>query len=59
MAYIAEQAGGKATNGREVRILDIKPDSLHQRVPFYVGSRQMVDRAEDLILQYEKENGKA
>jgi len=58
MAYIAEQAGGKATNGREVRILDIKPDSLHQRVPFYVGSRQMVDRAEDLILQYEKENGK-
>lgn len=59
ISYIAEQAGGKATDGTGRRILDIKPDSLHQRVPFYVGSRQMVDRAEDLIMQYEEEiNGK-
>ncbi|MDF1549440.1 MAG: class 1 fructose-bisphosphatase, partial [Bacteroidales bacterium] len=55
MAYIAEQAGGKASDGKGNRILDIKPNSLHQRVPIYVGSRQMVDRAEDLILEFDKQ----
>jgi len=54
MAFIAEQAGGRATDGRGRRIMDIKPESLHQRVPFYVGSRQMVERAEDFILQYDE-----
>jgi fructose-1,6-bisphosphatase I len=44
LAYIAEQAGGKATDGHR-RILDIEPDSLHQRTPFYVGSKNMVERA--------------
>ena len=53
IAFIAEQAGGRATDGRGRRILDIKPESLHQRVPFYVGSRQMVERAEDFILKYD------
>lgn len=42
-AYIAEQAGGKASNGQE-RILDIKPTELHQREPFIVGSKNMVDK---------------
>jgi len=54
IAYLAEQSGGRATDGRGNRILDIKPASLHQRVPFYVGSRQMVDRAEDFISQFEE-----
>ena len=54
IAFIAEQAGGRATDGRGRRILDIKPESLHQRVPLYVGSRQMVERAEDFILQYDE-----
>ena len=40
LAFIAEQAGGKATDGKN-RILDIEPESLHQRVPFYVGSKHM------------------
>jgi fructose-1,6-bisphosphatase I len=41
MAYIMEQAGGAATNGEE-RILDIMPDSLHQRTPLVLGSRSDV-----------------
>jgi len=36
LAFIAEQAGGKATDGKG-RILEIKPKDLHQRTPFYVG----------------------
>lgn len=44
LAFMAEQAGGKATDGKG-RILDIQPASLHQRVPFFVGSSKMVDEA--------------
>ncbi|MBS1949908.1 MAG: Fructose-1,6-bisphosphatase, type I [Cytophagales bacterium] len=44
LAFIAEQAGGKGTDGKE-RILSIKPKSLHQRTPFYVGSSKMVEQA--------------
>lgn len=44
LAFVAEQAGGKATDGTQ-RILDIKPYSLHQRTPFFVGSKNMVDKA--------------
>lgn len=44
LAMIAEQAGGKATDGKQ-RILDIQPESLHQRVPFFAGSRHMVEEA--------------
>ncbi|MBS1680491.1 MAG: class 1 fructose-bisphosphatase [Bacteroidetes bacterium] len=45
LAFIAEQAGGKGTDGRG-RILEIQPTSLHQRTPFYVGSADMVTKAE-------------
>ncbi len=45
LAFIAEQAGGKATDGKR-RILEIKPESLHERTPFYVGSKAMVEKAE-------------
>ena len=44
LAFIAEQAGGLATTGRQ-RILSIQPERLHQRVPFFVGSKQMVEQA--------------
>lgn len=44
LAFIAEQAGGIASNGNG-RVLDVKPTSLHQRTPFYVGSRMMVAKA--------------
>ena len=44
LAMIAEQAGGLATDGKN-RIMEIKPSSLHQRVPFFVGSKSMVAEA--------------
>jgi fructose-1,6-bisphosphatase I len=47
LAYIVEQAGGKASNGKD-RILDIALNDLHQRTAFYVGSRNMVEKAESL-----------
>lgn len=50
IAFIAEQAGAKASDGHN-RILDIKPDSPHMRVPYYVGSRSMVDKLEEMLLK--------
>jgi fructose-1,6-bisphosphatase I len=44
MALIAEAAGGAASTGRE-RVLDVQPDSLHARVPFFAGSRLDVEDA--------------
>lgn len=48
LAFIAEQAGGLATTGRE-RILNIEPHRLHQRVPLFIGSKQMVEKAMSLL----------
>jgi fructose-1,6-bisphosphatase I len=48
LAFIAEQAGGLASTGRK-RIMDLKPTRLHQRVPFYIGSKQMVEKALSLL----------
>ena len=54
MAFLAEQAGGKASNGKD-RILDIKPTELHQRMPFFVGTKAMVEQAEAFMAQYPDE----
>ena len=48
LAMIVEQAGGRATDGRK-RILDIKPDDLHQRVPLFIGSEEDVLIAEKFL----------
>ncbi len=48
MAFIAEQANGKASDGY-TRILDIQPTELHQRVPFICGSKNMVTKAEEFM----------
>jgi fructose-1,6-bisphosphatase I len=48
MAFIAEQAGGKASDGYQ-RIMDIQPTELHERVPFICGSRKMVEKAEEFM----------
>lgn len=48
IAFLAEQAGGKASDGKQ-RILDIKPESLHQRIPFYTGSLEMVKKVEEFL----------
>ncbi len=44
LAFLTEQAGGLATDGRQ-RIMDIDPNELHQRTPFFVGSKNMVNKA--------------
>ena len=46
IAFLAEQAGGLATDGMGNRILEIQPQSIHQRVPFFVGSTNMIKQAE-------------
>jgi fructose-1,6-bisphosphatase I len=43
LAFLAEQAGGLATDGTQ-RILDIEPTDLHQRVPLFIGSKEMVEK---------------
>lgn len=50
MSLLVEQAGGRATTGRE-RMLDIIPTGLHQRVPVIMGSRTEVDR----LLEYHQQ----
>ena len=47
-AFIAEVAGGKATDGRQ-RILDIQPAELHQRSPLFIGSKDMMEELEGYI----------
>lgn len=48
MAFLAEQAGGKASDGFG-RIMEIQPTELHQRVPFFCGSYNMVEKAEEFM----------
>jgi fructose-1,6-bisphosphatase I len=51
MAFLAEQAGGKASDGYR-RILEIKPTELHQRAPIFVGSKNMVRTIEEFMAKY-------
>ena len=50
-AFIIEVAGGKATNGKQ-RILDIRPTKLHQRTPFFIGSKNMMEELEKHLCIY-------
>lgn len=54
MAFLAEQAGGIATDGYH-RILDIVPTELHQRVPLFVGSKEMVEKAQSFMNEFKNE----
>ena len=47
-AFIVEVAGGKATDGTQ-RVLDIQPTTVHQRTPFFVGSKLMMEELESFI----------
>ena len=51
MAFLAEQANGKASDGFQ-RIMEIQPTELHQRVPFFCGSKKMVEKAEEFMAKY-------
>lgn len=48
LAYIIEQAGGKATDGTK-RILEIPIQELHQRTPLFLGASEMVDKAMEFM----------
>jgi fructose-1,6-bisphosphatase I len=48
LAFLMEQAGGYASDGRG-SILDIVPENIHQRVPLFIGSRSLVEKAEHFI----------
>jgi fructose-1,6-bisphosphatase I len=54
LAFIIEQAGGYASDGVNA-ILNLHPQSLHQRTPFFVGNRDLVERVEEYIARYDPE----
>lgn len=51
MAFIIEQAGGKASNGYQ-RILDLDVTELHQRTGIFIGSKNMVTKAEEMMRRF-------
>jgi len=51
MAFIIEQAGGKAIDGKK-RIMNIEPKKLHQRLPVIIGSEKMVSKVEEYLKEY-------
>ncbi len=53
LAFLAEQAGGMATDGVS-RIVEIQPQYLHQRAPLYIGSVDMVEKANEFIREYDR-----
>lgn len=50
IAFVVEQAGGLATTGKG-RVMEVQPDTLHQRVPIFVGSKGEVEE----LLEYYNE----
>jgi fructose-1,6-bisphosphatase I len=57
MAFLIEEAGGRATDGKR-RILDIQPESLHQRTPIFIGSEEDVLMAEKFLAEEAAKSGK-
>ena len=51
MAFIIEQAGGKATDGNG-RIMELPIKELHQRTPLFIGSPAMVEKAMEFMAKY-------
>ena len=52
MAFIVEQAGGRATNGKQ-RMLELTPTSLHERTPIFLGSEEDVLLVEKFMREYD------
>ena len=50
LAWIIEEAGGKASDGKN-RLLDIIPNNIHQRVPLFIGSIEMMEKAEKFMAE--------
>ncbi len=53
LAFLAEQAGGMAHTGRG-RVLDVIPEEMHQRVPLFIGSKDMVEKAIKMLRAYDE-----
>lgn len=51
LAFVIEQAGGKATNGHQ-RIMELDIHELHQRTPLFLGSSEMVEKAMEFMAKY-------
>jgi fructose-1,6-bisphosphatase I len=54
MAFIVEAAGGKASNGKK-RILEVEPETLHQRTPIFIGSEYDVKMVEEFMAKEERD----
>ena len=52
MAFIVEQAGGRAIDGKQ-RLLEIQPKELHQKTPIFIGSEEDVNMLEKFLTEYE------
>lgn len=57
LSFIVEQAGGKSTNGLK-RVMDIQPEKLHQKIPFIIGSAEMVDKVSEFLAEETVKIGK-
>ncbi len=55
LSFVAEQAGGRASDGYR-RILEIKTTAIHQRTPVFIGSAEMVKKAEEFMARYSPRN---
>lgn len=51
MAFLVEQVGGIASDGYR-RILDIQPTELHQRIPLFIGSKEMVEKSQEFMREF-------
>lgn len=51
LSFVCEQAGGYASNGHQ-RVLEIVPESIHQRTPLFIGNRELVEKAEEYLKKY-------
>lgn len=52
MAFLVEQAGGLATNGK-IPILDIVPSSVHERTPLFIGSKEMMEALMQRLAEFD------
>ena len=50
-AFIMEVAGGRATNGI-IPIIDVQPTELHQRMPMFIGSKNMMDELDTYLAKH-------
>ncbi len=57
LSFLVEQAGGIAIDGKG-RVLDIKPEAIHQRTPIYLGSRQNVLKLKEFLEKHAEEPAK-